>query len=48
MCETDGKIEGSAPTLLEVVANSGEFLKSQLNNAVDVCLVQFERQFKAE
>ncbi len=48
VCETDGKIEGSAPTLLEVVANSGEFLKSQLNNAVDVCLAQFERQFKAE
>ncbi|THJ16913.1 MAG: hypothetical protein CAF44_016585 [Nitrospira sp. CG24D] len=48
VCETDGKIEGAAPTLLEVVANSGEFLKSQLNNAVDVCLAQFERQFKNE
>lgn len=48
VCETDGKIEDSAPTLLQAVANSGAFLKSQLNSASESCVSQLELQFKPE
>ncbi|MEK7237779.1 MAG: hypothetical protein AAB242_14210 [Nitrospirota bacterium] len=44
-CEADGKIENSAPTLLQLVANSGAILKSQLDSASDACSDQLERQF---
>ena len=44
-CEADGKIENSAPTLLQLVANSGAILKSQLDSASDACSEQLERQF---
>jgi len=45
VCEADAKIEDSAPTLLQLVANSGAILKSQLNSASDACLEQLELQF---
>ena len=45
VCQTNGKIEDSAPTLLQVVADSGAFLKSQLDHAYKSCLAQFEMQF---
>jgi hypothetical protein len=48
VCETNGKIEDSAPTLLEVVADSGAFLKSQLDHAYRSCLAQFELQFTTQ
>lgn len=44
-CEADGKIESSAPTLLQLVANSGAILKTQLGSTSDSCLEQLERQF---
>jgi hypothetical protein len=47
-CQSEGKIEESAPTLLQVVANSGAILKSQLNSAADSCLRQIERQFRVK
>lgn len=45
VCEADGKIENSAPTLLQLVANSGAILKSQLASTSDSCSEQLERQF---
>ena len=45
VCETDGKIESSAPTLLQLVANSGASLKTQLSSTSDSCSEQLERQF---
>ena len=45
VCEAEGKIEDSAPTLLQLVANSGAVLKSQLNSTSDLCSEQLERQF---
>lgn len=45
VCEADGKVEGSAPTLLQLVANSGAILKTQLGSTVEPCAEQLERQF---
>ena len=45
VCETEGKVENSTPTLLQLVANSGAILKSQLNSASDSCSEQLEQQF---
>lgn len=45
ICEAEGKIENSAPTLLQLVANSGAILKLQLISVSDSCAEQFERQF---
>lgn len=42
ICEAEGKIENS---LLQLVANSGSILKSQLISVSDSCAEQFERQF---
>lgn len=44
-CQSEGKIEDAAPTILQVVANSGAILKSQLGSAGDSCLHQFKKQF---
>ena len=48
ICQSNGKIENSAPTLLDVVADSGAFLKSQLDYAHKICLGQFEMQFTTQ
>lgn len=45
VCEADGKVESSAPTLLQLVANSGAILKTQLASTAEPCTEQLERQF---
>lgn len=45
VCEADGKVESSAPTLLQLVANSGTILKTQLASTAEPCAEQLERQF---
>lgn len=45
ICEAEGKMEEGAPTLLQLVANSGALLKAQLASAADSCSEQLERQF---
>lgn len=45
ICEADGKVESSAPTLLQLVANSGAILKTQLASTAEPCIEQLERQF---
>lgn len=44
-CEAEGKMEQGAPTLLQLVANSGTLLKEQLMSASESCSEQLERQF---
>lgn len=45
ICEAEGKMEEGAPTLLQLVANSGALLKAQLASAADSCSEQLEQQF---
>ena len=44
-CEAEGKIENSAPTLLQLVSNSAAILKTQLDGISEACIDQLEQQF---
>ena len=47
-CNAEGKIEDSAPTLLQLVSHSAAALKAKLDGISEACIVQLERQFTSK